>query len=129
MRAGNPSGVVLVVEDEWLVREEIVCQLKAAGWQVLEASTGEVALGLLTDKQRIDVLVTDIQLAGYLSGWDVAEAFRATHPEMPVIYASANTVDRSRTVANSLFFNKPYKSAFFLALSRGIGPYDCRRAT
>jgi len=114
MRAGNPSGVVLVVEDEWLVREEIACQLRDAGWEVLEAGTGEGAVGLLESNKRIDVLVTDIQLAGYLSGWDVAEAFRAVHPEMPVIYASANTADRSRTVANSLFFNKPYRSAEIL---------------
>jgi len=114
MRAGNPSGVVLVVEDEWLVREEIVCQLRDAGWEVLEASTGEGAVGLLERQQRIDVLMTDIQLAGDLSGWDVAEAFRAAQPEMPVIYASGNTVDRSRAVANSVFFNKPYKSAEIL---------------
>jgi CheY-like chemotaxis protein len=121
MRAGNPSGVVLVVEDEWLVREEIVCQLKAAGWEVLEASTGEGAVGLLEGRQRIDVLVTDIQLAGYLNGWDVAETFRATHPEMPVIYASGNTADKSRTVANSLFFSKPYKSAEILEACRRLG--------
>jgi len=114
MRAESASGVVLVVEDEWLVREEIACQLRDAGWEVLEASTGEGAVELLKGKQRIDVLVTDIQLAGYLSGWDVAEAFRAVHPDVPVIYASANTADRSRTVANSLFFSKPYKSAEIL---------------
>ena len=114
MRAEGASGVVLIVEDEWLVREEIACQLRDAGWEVLETGTGEKAIGLLKSKQRIDVLVTDIQLAGHLSGWDVAEAFRAVHSEMPVIYASANTGDRSRAVANSLFFSKPYKSAEIL---------------
>lgn len=114
MRAESASGLVLVVEDEWLVREEIACQLRDAGWAVLEASTGEGAVDLLKGKQRIDVLLTDIQLAGHLSGWDVAEAFRAVQPDVPVIYASANIADRSRTVANSLFFSKPYKCAAIL---------------
>ena len=114
MGAGGLSGVVLVVEDEWLVREEIASQLRDAGWEVLEASTGEGAVDLLKGSLRIDVLVTDIQLAGYLSGWDVAEHFRAAHPDVPVIYASGNTADRSRTVANSLFFSKPYRSAEIL---------------
>lgn len=74
MNARTPSGVVLVVEDEWLIRDEIVSWLRQAGWEVLEASTGEGAVG------PIDVLITDIQLAGYLSGWDVAGAFRGHNP-------------------------------------------------
>lgn len=110
MRATSPTGVVLVVEDEWLIRDEIVHQLKVAGWEVLEASTGEGAIGLLRDEQQIDVLVTDIQLAGYLSGWDVAEAFRAARPEARVVYASGNLADRSRAVDNSVFLSKPYRS-------------------
>ena len=67
----------LVVEDEWLVRDVIVSYLKEAGWGGAEASTGESAIGLLENTPKIDVLVTDIQLAGDLSGWDVAEAARA----------------------------------------------------
>lgn len=115
MRAGTEYGVVLVVEDEWLLREAIVEALKIAGWQVVEASSGEGALGLLQDKQRVDVLVTDIQLAGTLDGWDVAEAFRAAQPDIPVIYASGNAGDRSRAVANSAFFSKPYRTAAIAA--------------
>jgi CheY-like chemotaxis protein len=118
MRAANASGLVLVVEDEWLVRDVIVTALKDAGWNVLEASTGESAIGLIEDNPHIDVLFTDIQLAGQLSGWDVAEAFRAAKPEMPVIYTSGNTIDRSRAVDNSQFFSKPYRAAEILKACR-----------
>lgn len=52
---------------------------------------------------RIDVVFTDIQLAGILTGWDVAEQFRAANPDLPIIYASGNAVDRSRRVQCSLF--------------------------
>ena len=63
---------------------------------------------MLNAGQPIDILVTDIQLAGKLTGWDVVEAFRATQPTMPVIYASASAPDPSRLVPESLFFRKPY---------------------
>ena len=53
-------------------------------------------------------------MAGYLSGWDLAEAFRAAQPKVPVIYASGNTIDRSRAVDRSLFFSKPYSPADIL---------------
>jgi CheY-like chemotaxis protein len=107
MHVRRSSVVVLVVEDEWLLRHEIVDHLKDAGWDVLEASTGEDAVSFLETEQHVDVLVTDIQLAGNLNGWDVAEAFRASRPDIPVIYASGNSADPSRAVANSRFFAKP----------------------
>jgi CheY-like chemotaxis protein len=113
-------GIILVVEDEWLLREEIVNELKAGGWEVLEASTGEDALGFLESKRRIEVLVTDIQLAGSLNGWDVAEAFRAAQPSLPVIYASGNLADRSRAVGGSLFFSKPCRVAEILGACRKL---------
>ena len=64
------------------------------------------------------MLFTDIQLAGQLSGWDVAEAFRAAKPEMPVIYASGNASDRSRAVDNSQFFSKTYRAPEILKACR-----------
>ena len=83
-----------------------------AGWQVIEASTAEDAIALTQmGHQHIDVVFTDIQLAGRRCGWDVAEQCRAARPDFPVIYASGNAADRSRRVAGSLFFDKPYSAA------------------
>jgi CheY-like chemotaxis protein len=114
----HAAPIVLVVEDEWLVREEIAHELQDAGWNVLEASTGEGAVALLRQGQQVDAVVTDIRLAGYLSGWDVAEAFRAVHPDIPVIYASGTTGEKSRRVPNSVFFTKPYRTAEVLKACR-----------
>ena len=106
------SRTILVVEDEWLVREVIVQALRDARWQVIEASTAEDAIALMrTGHRYIDVLFTDIQLAGRLCGWDVAEQCRTARADFPVIYASGNASDRSRRVAGSLFFDKPYSTA------------------
>jgi len=108
MNASRTFGVILLVEDDALVRVQIADALRDAGWNVLEAGSGERAVVLLQSGQQIDVVFTDIQLAGSLSGWDVAEQGRTAQAAMPVIYTSGNSVDRSRRVHDSLFFEKPY---------------------
>jgi CheY-like chemotaxis protein len=118
MSSNRVAPIVLVVEDEWLIREEIAHELEDGGCNVLEASTGEGAVALLREGQKIDAVVTDIRLAGYLSGWDVAEAFRAVRPDMPVIYASANEVEKTRRVPGSVFFTKPCRTGEILAACR-----------
>jgi CheY-like chemotaxis protein len=106
--------VVLVVEDEWLVREAIVNYLQGAGCRVLEAASGEDALSVLEREQAIDVLLTDIRLNGCVNGWEVGEAFRHKHADKPVIYASGHSIEPPRQVPGSLFFNKPYNPSEIL---------------
>jgi CheY-like chemotaxis protein len=107
MRACPTTRVALVIEDEWLVRATIVSELKERGWTVVETATGEDALALLAGCE-VDVVLTDIQLAGPMDGWQVAHAVRTANPGLPVIYASANASDPLRRVAGSMFFGKPY---------------------
>jgi CheY-like chemotaxis protein len=114
MRACRTARVALVIEDEWLVRANIVSELKERGWAVVETATGEDALALLADRE-VDVVLTDIQLAGPMNGWDVAHALRTAKPGLPVIYASANASDPLRRVEGSLFFGKPYDPADVVA--------------
>ena len=113
-------AVVLVVEDDWLVRDFIVSHLQDAGWRVLEADSAEQAMAMLNAGQHIDILLTDIQLAGELSGWDAAEAFRAAQPTMPVIYVSGNAPVPERLVPESLFFRKPYDPNAILRSCQGF---------
>jgi CheY-like chemotaxis protein len=108
---GTTRSVVLVVEDEWLLRELVAEELRGAGLEVLEASTAEGAIAYMAAGQRCDVVFTDIQLAGHLSGWELAEQLRAARPHLPVIYASGNSVDNARKVPGSVFFSKPYRPA------------------
>ena len=68
--------------------------------------------------KRRFVLVTDIQLAGYLSGWEVAEGFRAATPDIPVVYMSGKAVDKSRMVPGSVFLSKPFAPQDVLAAAR-----------
>jgi CheY-like chemotaxis protein len=106
--AHDPSRCnILVVEDEWLLRIDLVDALEAAGLTVSEAEAGEEALEALESGARFDVLVTDIRLAGEMTGWDVADHYRRLHPVGGVIYASANVALAARAVAGSEFFTKP----------------------
>lgn len=110
---GNFTG--LVVEDEWLLRMELVDELQAAGWKTLEAATGEEALAILEREPRIDFLITDIRLPGTADGWDVADRFRAAHPQNPVIYVSANPNLAERRAQGSVFLGKPVEMRAVLA--------------
>jgi CheY-like chemotaxis protein len=109
MRSSAMPTVVLVVEDEWLLRDTIACELRDAGCEVIESRTAEDAIAHAG--RQVDVVFTDIQLPGQLDGWDVAERFRAADADVVIIYTSGNSADRSRRVSDSLFFNKPYDTA------------------
>jgi len=123
------SRTILVVEDEWLLRDELAQAFRADGWAVLQAATGEGAVAILR-RNRIDALLTDIQLGGYLSGWDVAEAGRAANAGTGVIYISGNAADCSRQVPASYFFKKPYRPAAIVAACRRLhGRQDASAST
>jgi CheY-like chemotaxis protein len=100
--------VVLVVEDEGLLRYAIAEALREAGFDVLESGTADHAITRLAAADDINVVFTDIQTPGQLSGWDVAEQFRAANADVMILYTSGNSLDRSRRVAGSLFFDKPH---------------------
>jgi CheY-like chemotaxis protein len=107
MKASFKGLTALVVEDDWMVREVVVNDLQEMGWTVLEAAAGAGALTVLREAETVDLLMTDIQLADAVTGWDVAEAFRMSDPKIPVIYASGNPSNSSRRVGGSVFLTKP----------------------
>ena len=111
---------VLVVEDDWLVREDMVLGLRQEGWIVLQAATGAGALKALQETETIDLLITDILLADAMTGWDVAEAFRVSRPMGPVIYASGNSDNDVRRVASSVFLSKPVIMSTLLVACRMV---------
>ena len=75
------QAVVLVVEDELALREYIATFIREVGYSVLETDTAEQAIAIMDTGTRIDIVVTDINLNGKLTGWDLAERFRAAQPK------------------------------------------------
>ncbi|AXB76037.1 PAS domain S-box protein [Novosphingobium sp. P6W] len=77
--------VVLVVEDEPVVRGLILEVLDELGYQAIEASDGPAGLAILQSRRRIDLLITDIGLPG-LNGRQVADGGRASRPGLKVLF-------------------------------------------
>jgi CheY-like chemotaxis protein len=106
MRASK-SPTVLVVEDDWLLREDLASELRLEGWTIVEAAAGARAIACLQEIKSLDLLVTDIRLADATTGWEVAEAARELHPETAVVYTSGASDSSGRQVPNSVFLSKP----------------------
>ncbi|WP_267395617.1 MULTISPECIES: PAS domain S-box protein [unclassified Sphingomonas] len=81
----HDGEVVLVVEDETVVRGLIVDVLEELGYTALEAVDGLKGLEVLQSRRRIDLLITDIGLPG-LNGRQVADAARQLRPGLKVLF-------------------------------------------
>jgi DNA-binding response OmpR family regulator len=105
--------IILIVEDEPLLREAIASHFEAAGWQVLQSPSAEHALDLLADHHPA-VVFTDIQLSGRLSGWDLGKA--CCEGGVPVVYTSGQVAPQGKAQADGRFFVKPYEPDEVLAV-------------
>ncbi len=100
---------VLLVEDEYLISEWVAESLSEQGFAVCTATTGMDALRCLA-AARVDILFTDINLAGGMDGTMLARRARELLPDLPVVYASGrvNILDPQVRVPGSTFVPKPY---------------------
>jgi len=106
--------VVLVAEDDQLVQGTVEEALTEGGFEIALAATGEEAITLLKGNHtEYRALVTDINLAGKLDGWDVARAAREIDPAFPVVYMTGAAADEwaSKGVPNSILLSKPFAPA------------------
>ncbi len=79
---------VLVIDDEPMVRMLIVEVLEEAGYRAIEADDGANGLKILQSDTRIDLLITDVGLPGGMNGRQVADAARATRPDLKVLFVT-----------------------------------------
>jgi two-component system, response regulator PdtaR len=100
---------ILVVEDEVLIRLMIADDLMQAGFQVIQAGTGDDALKVLRSSVKVDLLLTDIHMPGGLDGLQLAAEVRANWPAVKiVILSSQRPVGLVPTLADG-FVGKPYR--------------------
>lgn len=106
--------MVLVVEDEYPIQEMIEDALREAGFEADILASAEEALTLFGGlKKPYKALVTDVNLRGRLSGWDVARQIRQTDPHFPVVYMTGAAAGdwASQGVPNSILLVKPFAPA------------------
>lgn len=126
------SMVVLVVEDEALIRDLIETALEDGGYSVHLTSGGAEAISVLdTDNEPPRALVTDVNLGKPPTGWDVARRAREVSPTMPVVYMTGDSGHEwaSQGVPNSLVLIKPFAPAQLVtAVSSLLNEADEHRA-
>lgn len=102
--------VVLVVEDEAVVRSLIVEVLGELGYQTLEAGNAQEAMPFLENPQRIDLMISDVGLPG-MNGRQLADLAQANRPELKVLlatgYAEGSNVE-GYLAANMEIITKPF---------------------
>lgn len=87
-RAASTEPVVLLLEDDAMVRAGIAGLLRWLGFAVREAATESEALALFPGRGAAVALITDVILSGSKSGIDVARVLRGRDPSLPVLFVS-----------------------------------------
>ena len=115
--SGSEGGdeFILLVEDDALVREYVVAQIRRFGYHTMAASNGAEALAIIDRGERIDLLFTDVMLPGGMNGRQLATEALKRRPALKVLYTSGYTenalVHHGRLDAGVLLLPKPYVSA------------------
>jgi DNA-binding response OmpR family regulator len=110
-QAATSAGVVLVVEDEPVLRDLVREGLAARGWTAIAAAHAEDALGLAAAPgQRVDALVTDVVMPR-TSGRALAERLRRLLPRLRVVFVSGHPLESALVPAvddSTAFLQKPF---------------------
>ena len=103
--------VVLLVEDEPLIRMDLEAALGDAGFEVISAPNAAEATALFDDRAgEIRAVLTDIRLGRGRTGWDIGRHVRQGVPTMPVVYMSGDSSAdwTAQGVPNSIMIAKPF---------------------
>ncbi|MFP4088297.1 MAG: PAS domain-containing protein, partial [Desulfobacteraceae bacterium] len=109
------GGVILLVEDQQMVRDAAEAMLKYFGFEVPTARDGMEALTIFRERQGdIRLVLTDLSMPR-MNGWETLKALRKIRPDIPVILSSG--YDEARAMAGDhaekpeAFLSKPYQMA------------------
>ncbi len=111
MKAFN-SIVVLLVDDEPVVRLDASQCLTDAGYRVVEAANADEAIEVLEERSDIRVVVTDIQMPGSMDGLKLATTIRNRWPPIALIVTSGRLqVSPQDLPEHGRFLPKPYNGS------------------
>jgi two-component system, cell cycle sensor histidine kinase and response regulator CckA len=116
--------VILLVEDDDPVRELIGRALRANGFEVVAAASGEEALDLEHDR-HVDVLLSDVVLPNQ-NGFEVANQIHARSPRIPIVFMSGYydqaVAEAAHLDISSTILQKPFAMADLLDHLRAVSP-------
>jgi CheY-like chemotaxis protein len=113
--APGSGETILVVEDDARVRRVSLRRLKELGYAVIEADSGPVALAILDRGQPIDLLFTDVVMAGGMNGIELAREAGRRRPGLKTLFTSGysepSVIERGLPFAQSAWLGKPHSVA------------------
>ncbi|QAY97395.1 hypothetical protein CWB41_13440 [Methylovirgula ligni] len=113
--------VILVVEDEALVRFAAVGMLEDAGFRMIEAANSDEALELLAADSDVQLLFTDVNTPGTINGFALARQVRDRWPQIGIMIASGKQVPQNEKLpAGYRFEQKPYSPAAIVRHAREL---------
>jgi len=117
------TGLILVAEDEDLVRAQVVRMLSRAGYAVLQASNGEKAVEMFTEHaDHVDLVLLDVVMP-VLDGWRAYQRILELRPAVKVIFTTgyaANVLPPDFAARGARLLSKPYKRQDLLAEVRAL---------
>jgi len=115
------SPVVLIVEDELLLRMDSAEVVENAGFEVIQAANADEAIAILTRRPDIHVVFTDIQMPGSMDGLKLAHFVRSRWPPIKIIATSGLVrIEDVDLPAGSVFVSKPYRGPEVVAVLRTL---------
>jgi CheY-like chemotaxis protein len=113
--------VVLIVEDEFLLRMDSAQMIEEAGFEAVQAANADEAIAILRVRSDIRVVFTDIQMPGSMDGLKLARFVRDRWPPIKIVATSGRVaVDDGDLPDGGVFLPKPYRSAQVLATLRAL---------
>ncbi len=108
---------VMVVDDDAVIRLVLSEAMRDAGLQVIEASCSADAMSYLRSGAAVDLVFSDIQMAGPYDGLLLAHQVRGMDPTLPVLLTSSG--DKPASLSDSeVFIRKPYRLDDIVAVVR-----------
>jgi CheY-like chemotaxis protein len=109
-------AVVLVVEDEMLLRMRAVDMVEDAGYTSVEAVDADEAVAILESRSDIALMFTDIQMPGSMDGLKLAHTVHKRWPPIKIILVSGQLKPANVDIpANSRFYGKPLEAKEMIA--------------
>jgi CheY-like chemotaxis protein len=106
--------VILIVEDETLIRLGAIQIAEDEGFEVIEAANADEAIEVLERRSDIRVIFTDIHMPGSMDGLKLAHAVRHRWPPIKIIVTSGRDHPNEQDLPDGgRFFPKPYTPAQF----------------
>lgn len=110
----QPVRIILLVEDEPIVRELGVSALEGAGYGVIVAGNAADAMKALEAGAQVHLVFTDIQMPGEFDGLELAHRVNDRWPAIHLLIASGRELGDRQMPAKGRFLSKPYAAAEML---------------